>query len=186
MKRAFDIVVALLAIVIFLVPMMIIALCLFMTASSPILYWSIRVGKNLEEFNMPKFRTMKIGTPILPTDDFRDPSKFITKFGRILRKTSLDELPQLFSVLRGDMSIVGPRPVLPTQLDIIQARHKKNVYSLRPGITGWAQINGRDHLTMSNKVKLDVEYLHSQSIFFDLKIIWRTFFYVLFAKGVMH
>ena len=135
---------------------------------------------------MPKFRTMKIGTPTVATEDLDDPKKYITTIGRVLRKTSIDELPQLYSVLVGDMSLVGPRPVLMTQKQLLDARRRIMVHTLRPGITGWAQINGRDQVSLDEKIKLEEEYFHRRSLGFDLIILWRTFFYVLSSKGISH
>ena len=135
---------------------------------------------------MPKFRTMKNNTPVAPTENLDNPAQYITWLGKLLRRTSVDELPQLYSVLKGDMSLVGPRPVLATQTELLERRRKAGIDTLRPGITGWAQINGRDHVTMSDKIMFEEEYLQRRSFVFDLKILWLTLFYVLSSKGISH
>ncbi len=156
------------------------------TSRGPILYWSDRVGRANQIFKMPKFRTMKVDTPAVATHLLTDPKQFLTPIGSFLRKSSLDELPQLWSILKGDMSLVGPRPALFNQDDLIALRTKYGVHNLVPGLTGWAQINGRDELPILEKVKLDVEYMQRQSLWFDIKIIILTFVKVLRRDGIQH
>jgi O-antigen biosynthesis protein WbqP len=185
-KRAFDVVFSILFIV-FSSPLLVsIALAVKVTSRGSILYWSDRVGQNNRIFRMPKFRSMRVGTPQLATHLLCDPSKCLTPIGGFLRKTSLDELPQLFSVLAGDLSLVGPRPALFNQDDLVMLRRQYGVDTLVPGITGWAQINGRDELPISIKVAFDREYLGRQSFAFDLKILLRTAKKVAFREGVSH
>ncbi len=186
MKRLFDIFFCILTIVIFALPCFFISLLLKVTSKGPILYWSERVGRNDLNFKMPKFRTMKIETPAVATHLLEDPNDHYTFIGKFLRKASLDELPQIYSVLMNEMSFVGPRPALFNQYDLIELRRKKGVYELKPGITGWAQINGRDDLSIKDKVGFDVEYLHNQSFRFDLRIIWLTLIRVIKKDGVSH
>ena len=157
-----------------------------LSSQGPALYWSQRVGKNGVIFDMPKFRTMKIETPQLASHLLDDPEMYYTKIGKFLRKTSLDELPQLFSVFKGDMDFVGPRPALFNQYDLIKKRDNSNVNRIRPGITGWAQVNGRDELSIDEKVKFDKEYLEKLSLCFDFYIIWLTFLKVFKRDGVSH
>jgi len=185
-KRIFDFVFCLTLLVLLLIPMAIIALCVKLTSPGPILYWSNRVGINDTIFRMPKFRTMRVGTPVLATHLLNDAEKFLTPIGAFLRKTSLDELPQLWSILRGDMSFVGPRPALFNQTDLIALRAESGVNRLLPGLTGLAQINGRDELPIPAKVKLDVEYLNRRSFALDMKIILMTIFKVVLREGVVH
>jgi O-antigen biosynthesis protein WbqP len=186
MKRAFDLFVALIAAVI-LAPL-ILLLAVFVRASSagPALYWSNRVGRRNVVFSMPKFRSMLEGTPAVATHLIRDPRLHLTPLGSFLRKSSLDELPQLWSIIKGDMSLVGPRPALFNQEDLIALRTEKGVHELVPGLTGWAQINGRDELPIPQKVELDVEYLQRRSVLFDMKILWVTALKVLVRDGVSH
>ena len=186
MKRIFDLFLSLLLIVIFLLPMVLIAILIRLESSGPALYWSKRIGKRDKVFKMPKFRSMKVEAPSVATHLMEDPSMYISSFGRFLRQYSIDELPQLFSILNGDMSFVGPRPALFNQDDLIQLRAVNGVNNLIPGITGWAQINGRDHLTLEQKVNLDVEYLRKKSFMVDLKIIWKTIFKVIIKDSVSH
>jgi len=185
-KRAFDIVVVLL----FAAPVslicLVIALAVRATSTGPVLYWSKRVGANGREFDMPKFRTMRMGTPELATHLLADPGQWLTPAGAFLRKSSLDELPQLFCVLLGEMSLVGPRPALHNQADLIAARRERGVDVLRPGITGWAQVNGRDELPIPKKVEFDRQYLLRKSLLFDVQIILMTIGSVLRSKGVSH
>ncbi|MDI6743626.1 MAG: sugar transferase [Smithella sp.] len=157
-----------------------------MTSPGPAFYWSERVGRNNQNFPMPKFRTMFEGSPEMATHLLQDADNYLTPFGKFLRRTSLDELPQLWSVLKGDMSLVGPRPALFNQDDLIKLRTEKNISALTPGITGWAQINGRDDLPIPVKVSFDEYYLHHQTFLFDLEILWKTFFKVLKKEGVAH
>ena len=186
MKRVLDVIISICAIAVLMVPLVTITLAIKITSPGPALYWSKRMGRNGQAFDMPKFRTMVIDAPLLPTAELPNPDLLITKVGRVLRKTSLDELPQLFSVLTGKMSLVGPRPVLTSQTELLSNRFSEGVHVLRPGITGWAQINGRDNLSEDEKVRLDKEYLTRQSLWFDIQIMWRTIFYVLNSRGVWH
>jgi len=185
-KRLMDLVLACLALLIFFLPIALISLLIRATSQGPVLYWSNRVGRDNIIFSMPKFRTMRIGTPVLATHLLNNPESHLTPIGKFLRQTSLDELPQLWSILRGDMSFVGPRPALFNQIDLIQLRTERGVDVLCPGLTGWAQVNGRDELSISDKVKLDEEYLHKKSVLFELKILWLTFIKVITRDGVSH
>jgi O-antigen biosynthesis protein WbqP len=175
-----------LASVVLVVPIFLIAALVKLTSCGPVLYWSERVGRGNKIFRMPKFRTMRVDTPAVATHLLLDPGNFLTSVGPFLRKSSLDELPQLWSILRGDMSFVGPRPALFNQDDLIALRAQYGVDKVLPGLTGWAQINGRDELPIPEKVKLDVEYMNRQSFFLDMKIIGLTFLKVLRKEGVMH
>ncbi|MBG7620166.1 sugar transferase [Herbaspirillum sp. AP02] len=186
MKRCFDVVSALFAAVLLLVPCIVVYLFVILTSSGPAIYWSDRVGRNNKIFRMPKFRTMRVNTPAVATHLLADPKTHLTPIGGFLRKSSLDELPQLWCILKGDMSFVGPRPALYNQEDLIQMRTLKGVSELTPGLTGWAQINGRDELPLDVKVQFDVEYLTRRSFFFDLYIIWETARKVLSRSGVSH
>lgn len=186
MKRAFDIVVSGGALVVGLIPLLILALIVRLTSPGPALHWSRRVGRDNHIFRMPKFRTMRIDTPQVATHLLTDPERWVTPIGRLLRKTSLDELPQLWSVLKGDMSLVGPRPALFNQDDLVALRTEAGVERLRPGVTGWAQVNGRDELPIPEKVQFDIEYLVRQSMLFDLKIIIETVKQALQSRGVSH
>lgn len=185
-KRSFDLFMALCVTVVLLVPIGVLALAVRMTSAGPALYWSDRVGKGNRVFKMPKFRSMRVDTPALATHLLGSPKIYLTPIGSFLRKSSLDELPQLWSILKGDMSFVGPRPALFNQQDLIELRTLGGVHELLPGLTGWAQINGRDELPIPEKVKLDLEYLQQHSFLFDLKIIWLTFVKVLRRDGVSH
>ncbi len=186
MKRIFDLVLALIAMSILLLPAITIAVLVKLTSKGPILYWSDRVGRNNEIFKMPKFRSMNVDTPAVATHLLTDPKAVLTPIGNFLRKSSLDELPQLWSIFKGDMSFVGPRPALYNQDDLIVLRTKHRVDKLVPGLTGWAQVNGRDELPVPKKVALDVEYLEKHSLLLDIKIIWLTFIKVLKKDGVLH
>lgn len=186
MKRLFDLLLGLCAAVILALPTLVIALLVRLTSSGPALYWSDRVGKGNAIFRMPKFRSMRLGTPAVATHLLKDPKAHLTPIGSFLRKSSLDELPQLWSILKGDMSFVGPRPALFNQDDLIALRTQYGVHELVPGLTGWAQVNGRDELPIPEKVKLDVEYLHRRSLWFDIRILWLTFVKVLHREGVSH
>lgn len=186
MKRSFDILFSLIMSLILSVPMLLIVVAIRLTSSGSVIYWSERVGKNNKIFRMPKFRTMHIDTPAVATHLMLDVDAYVTKPGKVLRKASLDELPQLWSILVGDMSVVGPRPALFNQDDLIKLRSETGVHELTPGLTGWAQINGRDELPIPEKVKLDVEYMQRKSFWFDLKIIFLTFVRVLCRQGVSH
>ena len=186
MKRFFDLTLALLALVILMVPIVLVALLVKVTSPGPALYWSDRVGRQNRLFRMPKFRSMRIDTPAVATHLLENPKAWLTPVGSFLRKSSLDELPQLWSILRGDMSFVGPRPALFNQDDLIALRTACGVHALVPGLTGWAQINGRDELPIPEKVRLDAEYLARKSLAFDIRILWLTFVKVLRRDGVSH
>ena len=186
MKRIFDIFLGCLVALILFVPVLLVAIAVRLTSKGPALYWSDRVGRNNEIFKMPKFRSMRVGTPAMATHLLADPKSHLTPIGSFLRKSSLDELPQLWSILKGDMSFVGPRPALFNQQDLIELRTEKGVHALVPGLTGWAQVNGRDELPIPQKVALDAQYLEQQSIWFDIKILWMTFLKVLRSDGVSH
>ncbi len=186
MKRLFDFSLALFAALLLLLPLLVVALMVRLTSVGPILYWSDRVGMRNAIFKMPKFRTMLIDTPAVATHLLSNPHTYLTPIGSFLRKSSLDELPQLWSIIKGDMSFVGPRPALFNQEDLIALRTQHGVDLLLPGLTGWAQINGRDELPIPEKVKLDVEYRQRQSFWFDMKIIVLTFVKVLGRDGIQH
>jgi O-antigen biosynthesis protein WbqP len=186
MKRVFDLTVASVAILFFLCPILCIAIAVGITSKGPIIYWSKRIGKKNTIFSMPKFRTMRIDTPALATHLLPNPDQWLTPIGSILRKSSIDELPQLWTVFIGDMSIVGPRPALFNQFDLIKLRTENGVDQLLPGLTGWAQINGRDEIPIADKVKFDVEYLKRQSLLFDVHIILKTVGKVIRRDGVTH
>ncbi len=186
MKRFFDFICSFIAFIFLAIPMLVVALAVKLTSPGSILYWSDRVGRNNIIFKMPKFRTMRTDTPAVATHLLGDPDRWLTPIGKFLRKTSLDELPQLFSILTGDMSIVGPRPALYNQDDLVALRTEKGVHKLTPGLTGWAQINGRDELPIPVKVDFDVWYLDHRSFWLDLKIIVMTFVKVLRKEGVTH
>jgi O-antigen biosynthesis protein WbqP len=185
-KRAFDAAIVVLLLVPALAICLAIAIAVKATSPGPILYWSRRIGAGGRSFSMPKFRSMRVDTPEVATHLLSDPDRWLTPVGRILRKSSLDELPQVLSVLRGDMSLVGPRPALHNQTDLIAARRRCGVDVLRPGITGWAQVNGRDELPISEKVEYDRQYLLRQSFLFDVQIIFLTVGRVMMQKGVSH
>lgn len=186
MKRLFDFFLSLLLLLVFAFPLFIIALLVRLTSTGPALYWSDRVGRDNNIFSMPKFRTMLVNTPAVATHLLNDPSRFLTPIGSFLRKSSLDELPQLWSIIKGDMSFVGPRPALFNQDDLITLRGIYGVSQLLPGLTGLAQINGRDELSISEKIRLDVEYMKCRSFWLDLKIICLTFLKVLRRDGITH
>ena len=186
MKRIIDILLSVGILINLLLPILLIALLVRFTSNGKTLYWSDRVGKNGVLFRMPKFRSMQVDTPTVATHLMTNPNAFLSPIGVFLRRLSLDELPQLFSVLKGDMSFVGPRPALFNQDDLIALRTEKGVDKLLPGITGWAQVNGRDELSIPDKVALDVEYLNRQSFWFDIKILWMTFLKVIKRDGVSH
>ena len=186
LKRLFDVVLSFMATVVLLLPIAILAALVRLTSEGPALYWSDRVGRHNKIFKMPKFRTMRVGTPSVATHLLANPKDYLTTLGALLRKSSLDELPQLWSILVGDMSFVGPRPALFNQNDLIELRTHRNVHTLLPGLTGWAQVNGRDELPIPRKVAFDVDYLQRQSFGFDIKILWLTFLKVLQRDGVHH
>jgi len=186
MKRIFDILLSLTLGILLVVPAILVSLAVKITSKGPSLYWSRRVGRYNKLFDMPKFRSMHINAPAIATHLLQNPDQWMTPIGCFLRKSSLDELPQLWSIFIGDMSFVGPRPALFNQADLISLRKQCGVDLLCPGLTGWAQVNGRDELSIEEKVKLDSEYLHIRSFWFDLKILWITFINVLKKKGVSH
>lgn len=186
MKRFIDIFLALTAGVILLAPLLLITLVIKVTSPGKVLFWSERMGQHGNPFLMPKFRTMISSAPLKATEELQNPENYITRLGKILRKTSIDELPQLYCVLKGEMSLVGPRPVLTSQINFIERRSLAGVDALRPGITGWAQINGRDNLDLDSKLQLDIEYLECQSFRFDVYIMLKTIIYVVFSRGISH
>ena len=185
-KRIVDLSLVLVASVIFFIPMLLVAICIRLTSEGPIVFWSDRVGRWNQVFKMPKFRTMRVDTPNVATHLLASAGQYLTPIGGFLRKSSLDELPQLWSVLVGDMSFVGPRPALYNQYDLIEMRSRVGVDALLPGITGWAQVNGRDELSLQDKVALDQQYLNNQSFFFDQYILLLTVLKVFRREGVSH
>ena len=186
MKRLFDLTLVVFAVILLLVPIAVVAVLVRLTSPGPALYWSDRVGRHNMIFKMPKFRSMRVGTPAVATHLLAEPKSVLTPIGSFIRKSSLDELPQLWSILVGDMSFVGPRPALFNQHDLIELRTQKNVHTLVPGLTGWAQVNGRDELPIPQKVALDAEYLQRLGFWFDIKILWLTFLKVLQRDGISH
>lgn len=186
LKRLFDLVLAIACTLVLAVPLAIVALLVLTTSPGPALYWSDRVGRHNRIFRMPKFRSMRVGTPAVATHLLANPSAHLTPIGPFLRKSSLDELPQLWSILTGDMSFVGPRPALFNQDDLIELRTKLGVDKLVPGLTGWAQVNGRDELPIPDKVAFDAEYLQKQSLWLDIRILWLTALKVIRRDGVAH
>lgn len=185
-KRLLDILLVLVVTVVLLVPILLVAVVVWLSSAGPVLYWSDRVGVHNKLFKMPKFRSMRVGTPVLATHLMADPKTHLTPIGGFLRRSSLDEVPQLWSILVGNMSFVGPRPALFNQIDLISLRTSSGVHELLPGLTGWAQVNGRDELQISEKVKLDVVYLQRRSLVFDIWILWLTFVKVLRRNGISH
>jgi O-antigen biosynthesis protein WbqP len=186
MKRIFDLYIGIVFLVLLAIPMLLITIAVLFSSKGPALYWSNRVGKNNIIFRMPKFRSMLTDTPAIATHLLDNPDAYLSPIGSFLRRYSLDELPQIFSVLKGDMSFVGSRPALYNQDDLIKLRKEKGVDKLLPGITGWAQVNGRDELSIPDKVALDIEYLNHQSFWFDMQILWMTFLKVIKRDGVKH
>lgn len=186
MKRLFDLALGMFAAIVLLVPIAVVAVLVRLTSPGPALYWSDRVGQHNRIFKMPKFRSMRVGTPAVATHLLADPKSVLTPIGSFIRKSSLDELPQLWSILVGDMSFVGPRPALFNQHDLIELRTQKGVDTLVPGLTGWAQVNGRDELPIPQKVALDAEYLQRKGFWFDIQILWLTFLKVVRRDGVSH
>jgi len=186
LKRIVDLTAAIAAIVVFAIPMLVVAAAVRLTSPGPVLYWSSRVGRHNRNFRMPKFRSMRVGTPAVATHLLQNPDAHLTPIGSFLRRSSLDELPQLWCVLKGEMSLVGPRPALFNQNELVALRTEYGVDALLPGLTGWAQINGRDELAIPEKVRLDADYLRRQSLALDLKIIWLTVAKVLGGQGVVH
>ena len=185
-KRFFDLFLVLLATTVLILPILLVALLVCFTSKGPVLYWSDRVGRNNKLFKMPKFRSMQVDTPAVATHLLENPTQFLTPVGSFLRRSSLDELPQLWSILNGDMSFIGPRPALFNQHDLIALRNQNGVDKLLPGLTGWAQVNGRDDLPITQKVQLDLWYLNNQNFLMDLKILLLTFVKVLRRDGVTH
>ncbi len=186
LKRLLDISVALIALVFFSLPLLVVALLVKITSKGSVIFWSDRIGKDNVIFRMAKFRTMRVGTPDVATHLLNQYDRYLTPLGKILRKTSLDELPQIYNILKGDMSLVGPRPALHNQDDLIALRTEKGIHALVPGLTGWAQINGRDELAIPVKVSFDEYYLKNRSFLFDLKILFLTFYKVIRKEGVSH
>lgn len=186
MKRSFDMLLVVCVAILMGLPLILVAVLIRLTSSGPVLYWSDRIGKDNVVFRMPKFRSMKLGTPAVATHLLQNPSAYLTSIGSFLRKSSLDELPQLWSILKGDMSFVGPRPALFNQDDLIALRTQRGIHKLVPGLTGWAQVNGRDDLPILEKVEMDLEYMHRQSLGFDLWILWLSLLHVLRRSGVSH
>ena len=186
MKRLFDLFLATILSILLILPILFVAVLVRLTSIGSILYWSDRVGRDNRLFKMPKFRTMLVDTPPIATHLLLNPEQYLTPIGSFLRKSSIDELPQIWSILKGDMSFVGPRPALFNQEDLIELRRLQGVHKLVPGITGWAQINGRDELPIPEKVMLDLAYMHKQSFYFDIKILILTFLKVLSKDGVQH
>ena len=186
MKRIFDLILAAILIIVFSAPMLFIIFAIRLTSKGPALYWSDRVGFDNSIYKMPKFRSMTVETPEVATHLMSNPDKFLSPIGQFLRRTSLDELPQLFSILKGDMSFVGPRPALFNQDNLIALRSENDLDKLIPGLTGWAQVNGRDELSIPEKVALEVEYVQKKSFWFDLKILWMTFLKVINNQGISH
>ena len=186
MKRIFDLLLGIVILVLLVIPILVISIAVRISSKGSVLYWSRRIGRNNEIFNMPKFRTMLITTPEIATHLLNTPNSYLSPIGTFLRRFSLDEFPQLFSVVKGDMSFIGPRPALHNQDDLIALRTQQGVDKLLPGITGWAQVNGRDELSISDKVAFDVEYLNRQSFWFDMKILRMTLLKVLNRDGVSH
>jgi O-antigen biosynthesis protein WbqP len=185
-KRIFDLAMAGFLLCFLSIPILVIGLMVKLTSKGPVLYWSDRVGINNEIFRMPKFRTMRVDTPAVATHLMENPDIYLTPVGSFLRKFSLDELPQLYSILKGDISFVGPRPALYNQDDLVELRTGKGIHKLIPGITGWAQVNGRDELPIPVKVEFDEYYLKNRSFIFDMKILLMTFFNVLSSKDITH
>ena len=186
MKRAFDFFVAAILLVLLAIPMLVTVVIIKVTSKGPALYWSNRVGRGNVLFPMPKFRTMKVDTPAVATHLLGDPDRHLTSVGRFLRRTSIDELPQLLSILRGDMSLVGPRAALFNQADLVELRTRRGIHKITPGLTGWAQVNGRDEVSIPEEVELDEFYMHNRSLWLDCRILVRTGLRVVRGDGVAH
>ena len=186
MKRAFDLLLGFIGLLLLCIPLLLVALAVKVSSKGPAIYWSQRVGRNNRLFNMPKFRSMRTDTPAVATHLLPDPKSYLTPSGSVLRISSLDELPQLWSILKGDMSFVGPRPALYNQDDLITLRTQAHVHLLQPGLTGWAQVNGRDEIPIPDKVKLDAVYMLRKSLWFDIYILWLTALKVVKRDGVSH
>jgi O-antigen biosynthesis protein WbqP len=185
-KRCFDIVFAFILLILLSPILLLVGILIILTDRRPVLFWSSRVGRDNVMFLMPKFRSMRINAPVVATHQLNDPAQWLTPIGSFLRRLSLDELPQLWSILKGDMSFVGPRPALFNQQDLIDVRTQRNIHKLRPGLTGWAQVNGRDEIPLALKLAYDEYYLINQSFWLDLKILWLTIHRVLQSDGVSH
>jgi len=185
-KRLIDILLSGAALIVLAIPIVLVALAVKLTSRGPMLYWSERIGRGNRSFRMPKFRSMRVDTPVVATHLLDSPERWLTPIGSFLRRSSLDELPQLWSIFVGDMSIVGPRPALFNQHDLIELRTQRGVHKLRPGLTGWAQVNGRDEIPIPEKVAYDAWYLEHQSLALDLRIMWRTAAQVVRSEGVSH
>jgi O-antigen biosynthesis protein WbqP len=185
-KRLIDILLSGAALIVLAIPIVLVALAVKLTSRGPMLYWSERIGRGNRNFRMPKFRSMRVDTPVVATHLLDSPERWLTPIGSFLRRSSLDELPQLWSIFVGDMSIVGPRPALFNQHDLIELRTQRGVHKLRPGLTGWAQVNGRDEIPIPEKVAYDAWYLEHQSLALDLRIMWRTAAQVVRSEGVSH
>jgi O-antigen biosynthesis protein WbqP len=185
-KRLFDLALALFLLPFLILPMILIALAVKITSKGPVLYWSQRVGVANSLFSMPKFRTMRTDTPEVATHLLKAPDTYLTRIGPFLRKTSLDEVPQIYNVLRGELRFVGPRPALHNQYDLVKLRTERGIHTLPPGLTGWAQVNGRDELSIASKVEFDHQYAEKQSFLFDLEILFLTFVKVATRAGVKH
>jgi len=186
MKRLFDLVAGIILLILLVIPMLLVAIVIRLTSKGQALYWSDRIGRRGVIFKMPKFRSMRMDAPAIATHLIEDPEQFLSPIGKFLRRYSIDELPQLFSIIKGDMSFVGPRPALFNQYDLIKLRIENRVDNLLPGVTGWAQINGRDELSIPEKVALDVEYVNRQSFLFDMRVLWITLLKVVRKDGVSH
>lgn len=185
-KRLFDLIITSILLLILLIPGLIVALLVKCTSKGPVFFWSRRVGQKHQIFKVPKFRTMIVDTPLLATRDLIEPESYLTPIGAFLRKSSLDEIPQLWCVLKGKMSLVGPRPVIESETDLLKLREQYGIDTMLPGLTGWAQVNGRDFLSVTEKIKYECEYKEKQSMTFDFKIILITFWKVVFAHDVLH
>jgi O-antigen biosynthesis protein WbqP len=186
MKRLFDFVLAIFCLFTFLIPFLLLLILILFISKDPIFYWSERVGYMNKVFLMPKLRTMKVETPSVGSNQLIDASNYVTPLGSFLRKTSIDELPQIWSIIKGDMSFVGPRPALVNEFDLIEYRNKALIYKIRPGLTGLAQISGRDHLSVKEKVKYDSEYMLKSNLWFDLVILFKTLPKIIKGEGIMH
>lgn len=186
MKRGLDLFLATIAAVVFFLPLCLLAVVIKVTSKGPVFYWSNRVGRGNRIFSMPKLRTMRVDTPVVATHLLADAATFLTPVGGFLRRSSLDEIPQIWCIVRGDMSVVGPRPALFNQQNLIDMRTSEGIHELRPGLTGWAQVNGRDELPLREKVRLDAEYVRKQSVVFDLKVIMLTALKVVRRDGITH
>ena len=186
MKRLFDLILSVIVLIVFFFPMIVIAVFIALTSKGPVFYFSKRVGRQNMLFNMPKFRSMKIDTPVVATHLISEVDEHLSPIGGFLRRYSLDELPQIFSIIKGDMSFVGPRPALFNQYDLIELRKNKGISDLIPGLTGWAQVNGRDEISIIEKVKLEEEYMKQKSFGFELKILWMTVLKVIGRNGISH